>query len=70
MEWCDSVSNMILDILKDNPEHKFLITGYAANFNNEIDSDVLALERADNIKKELVNVTLMNVNLQLDTTIN
>lgn len=55
MEWCDSVSNIILDILKDNPEHKFLITGYAANFNNEIDSDVLALERADNIKKELVN---------------
>ena len=55
MEWCDSISNIILDILKENPEHKFLITGYAANFNNEIDSDVLALERADNIKKELVN---------------
>ena len=41
MEWCDSVSNIILDILKDNPEHFsfchfFFELNYITQFQDQI----------------------------------
>lgn len=52
--WFDNMAKEINTKLKQNPNLKFKICGYVAEFQNEIDEMVLAKERAENIKKGLV----------------
>lgn len=52
--WFDNIAKEINTKLKQNPNLKFKICGYVAEFQNEIDEMVLAKERAENIKKGLV----------------
>ena len=54
MKWCDNMSKEIQQRLLINPSEIFLIQGYAADFDNEIDGNKLSLERAINIRNELI----------------
>lgn len=55
MKWCDNIANEIKNRLLINPSEEFLIKGYVADYDNEIDGNTLSLERATNIKNELIN---------------
>lgn len=61
--WCDAMALKINTELKKNPKLKFIIKGYVANYDNEIDGDNLALERALKIKLELINRNVPDGNL-------
>ncbi|UTC61317.1 hypothetical protein E4O05_06960 [Treponema sp. OMZ 787] len=52
--WFKLQAEAILEVYKLHPELKIKISGYVAIFDNEIDEMVLALERAENIKKGLI----------------
>ena len=54
MKWCDNMSKEIQQRLLINPSEVFLIQGYAADFDNEIDGNKFSLERAINIRNELI----------------
>ncbi|MDD6486765.1 MAG: hypothetical protein PUF61_07470 [Spirochaetales bacterium] len=53
-EWCDTMALKIKKELIKNPNLEFIIKGYVAEFDNEINGDNLALERALKIKSELI----------------
>ena len=65
MKWCDNIANEIKNRLLINPSEEFLIKGYVADFDNEIDGNTLSLERATNIKNELINRGLPADSLQV-----
>lgn len=66
MIWCNENAQKIKDILKQHPNTKFLIKGYVAEFENEIDGDNLAKERVENIKKELIKRQVPESALEVD----
>lgn len=52
--WLDEIADLIEEKIKKNPKLKFMINGYVAEFDNEIDDKQLATERAEKVKKELI----------------
>lgn len=63
--WCNDMAKEIQDRLLISPDEKFLITGYVAEFNNEIDGEKLSLERAINVKNELIKCGIHEDSLQV-----
>ena len=67
MKWCDNMTKEIKKRLLVNPSEKFLIKGYSADFDNEIDGNILSLERAVNIKNELIKRGIPAYSLQVES---
>ncbi|MGN0739177.1 MAG: OmpA family protein [Treponema sp.] len=63
--WCNEMAKEIQNRLSISPDEKFLITGYVAEFNNEIDGEKLSLERAMNVRKELIKLGIPEDSLQV-----
>lgn len=53
--WCDNTAIKINNILSENSTMNFVIKGYTADFDNEINDITLSLQRAEKIKEELVS---------------
>ncbi len=53
-ERCNFIAGILMEMVKNKVDSKFVIKGYVADFANEIDDEELALERALKIKAELV----------------
>lgn len=53
-ERCNFIAGILMEMVKNKADSKFVIKGYVADFANEIDDEELALERALKIKAELV----------------
>ena len=62
-KWCDEMALKIKNELRKNPNLTFIIKGYVAEFDNEIDDNFLAQERADKIKSELISRNVPDKNL-------
>lgn len=62
-KWCDEMALKIKNELRKNPNLTFIIKGYVAEFDNEIDDNFLAQERADKIKLELIRRNVPDKNL-------
>ena len=62
-KWCDEMALKIKNELRKNPNLTFIIKGYVAEFDNEIDGNFLAQERADKIKSELISRNVPDKNL-------
>lgn len=62
-KWCDEMALKIKNELRKNPNLTFIIKGYVAEFDNEIDDNILAQERADKIKSELISRNVPDKNL-------
>ena len=54
MDWLDKIADLIKEKRQKNPNLLFTINGYVAVFDNEIDEKILANERAENVKNELI----------------
>ena len=67
MKWCDNIAKEIQNRLLINPSEEFLIKGYVADFDNEIDGNQLSLERAIKIKNELIKRGIPANSLQVNS---